>query len=240
MPFCFDKLHGAADSPDTAVYKSIRAASKSWFDKVMRHTASKPFDIVKAAKKLPLSVDGRTIIFDDENEQTMLMDFYLLDYRPDGRSVAESCVFAPGGLTPVEAEWHRAFLASRTSLFEITAVHNHEPRILLRDRLGQEAAVFWLTDIGLGDSFRRIGSKAFLFTRVVSLRGLHLTGGFSFVFDPKHEAQLVDAYRREIWSVPLSRQDCRRTGYFLNLNRKFGLAQAHTDVVPTGSSQELI
>ena len=236
MPAWLDKLRGAADNPDTAVYKSIRAASKTWFDKIIQHPASKPFDIVKAAKKLALSVQDRTVVFEDENEQAMLMDFYLLDYRPDGKSVAESCLFASGELTPVEAEWHQAFLASRTSLFEIAAVHNHEPKILLRDRLNQTASELWLTDLGLSDSFRRIGAKALLFTRVVSLRGLHITGGFSFVFDPKHESQLVDGYRWEMWSVRQSRQDCRRTGFFLGLNRKFGLAQEHADVVPPAGS----
>ena len=236
MPTWFDKLHGAADRPEIATYKALRAASKSWFEKIMRHPATKNFEIVKAAKKLTLAVEGRTIIFEDETETAVLMDYYLFDYRPVDKSVAESCLFAPDQLTPLEADLHLANLASRTSLFEAVAVHDHEPKILLRDRLNKDAPDLWLTDLGLSDSFRRIGGKVLLFTRVISLHGLHITGGSSFVFEPKREFALVDGYSRAMWSVPARHRDHRRTSYFLGLNRRFGLAQALADVVPSAPS----
>ena len=232
MPDWFAKLRRPADSPDVADYKAIRAASKTWFAKIMAHPGSKPFNITQAARKLGLSVKAGPIVFDDESEMAVLMDYYLFDYRPKDRSVAESCVFVPGDLTPLEAGVHKANLASRTSLFEVTHVHDREPKILLRDRLNRDAPELWLIDLGLSDTFRRLGGKALLFTRVVSSRGLHMTGGFSFVFEPKHEFALIDGYRRAMWSVPLARQDQRRTSYFLGLNRKFGLEQAYADVAP--------
>lgn len=231
MPTWFNRLRGGADSPDVAAYKAIRSASKSWFSKIMRHPAAQRFDILKAAKKLTLSVQDRTIVFDDETETAVLMDYYLLDYRPDGKSGAENCVFSAGELTPLEAEFHQANLVSRTSLFEAAAVRDDEPKILLRDRLDKDAPDCWLTDLGLADSFRHLG-KVLLFTRVVSLRGLHMTGGFSFAFDQKHEVALIDAYRRAMWSVPEARRAQRNTGHFLGLSRTFGLPQVYEDVVP--------
>ena len=41
--------------------------------------------------------------------------------------MAESCVFAEGELTPIEAEIHQANIASRTSVFEVVTVHDSEP-----------------------------------------------------------------------------------------------------------------
>lgn len=234
MPSWLDKLRGAADSPETAAYKAARAASKSWFPKVMQHPASKPFDIVKAARKLTLPLEGRTIVFEGETEQALLMDFYLVDYRPDGKSIIECCTFAPGELTPGEEAFHHAMLSSRTSLFEAVAAHDREPKILLRDRLNPDAPEFSLLDIGLAGSVRSLG-KILLFTRVISLHALHMTGGFSFVFDPRHAEVLVAGYHREMWSAPAPHRNHRRTIFFLAQHRKHGLEQAYADVVPPAS-----
>lgn len=236
MPEWFNKLGRPADSPDVADYRAIRAAPKIWFSKITAHPGAKPFDITKAGRKLGLSTDAGPIIFDGESEMAVLTDYFLFDFRPKQQSVAESCVFAPGELAPLEAEFHRANLASRTSLFEVTHVHDHEPRILLRDRLTPTPSELWLTDLSLSDTFRRFGGRLLLFTRVVSLHGLHITGGFSFVFDPKHESALVEGYRRDMWSVPEPLRTRRRTGYFLALNRKYGLPQDYADVVPSSEA----
>jgi hypothetical protein len=235
MSSWFDKFRPITDSTDVAAYKAIRAAGISWFPKIMAHPASKDFDLVKAAKKVGIPVVDNTIVFDDECETAVLMDYFLFDYRPKDKSVAESCVFAPGELTPLEAEMHEANLASHTSLYEVTHAHNSEPKILLHDRLNKDAPDLWLIDLGLSNSFRRLGGKVLLFTRVVSLHGLHMTGGFSFVFETKHEFALVDGYHRAMWSVPPTRQDRRRTHWFLGFNRRFGLGQAYADVVPSAS-----
>ncbi len=222
----------ADDLPDVATYKSLRAAGQTWFPKVMAHPGTHAFSLQKAARKLGLTIDDRTIVFDDEAEMAVLMDFYLFDYRPKDRSAAESCVFSSGELTPLETEVHQANLGSRTSLFEVIHLHEREPKILLHDRLHREQPDLWLIDLGLSDTFRRLGGRALLYTRVVSLQGLHMTGGFAFVFDPKHEFALIDGYRRAMWSIPAARQDRQRTGYFLGLNRGLGLPQAYADVVP--------
>jgi len=226
-----DKLSGSSDSPDVANYKAIRVASQSWFKKIMRHPDARRFDPVKAAKRVGISVQDGAVIFDEEADAAVLMDYLLIDYRPNGKSVVESCVFPADELTPLEMEWHEAVLTSRTSLFEVAGFHEHEPKILLRDRLNKEAPDLWLIDLGLSKSFRQMG-KCLIYTRVFSLRGLHMTGGFSFIFDPKSEFALTDGYRREMWSVSASLQERRRTAYFLGCDRKSGLAQAYADVVP--------
>jgi len=227
----FDKFRRSAGSPDVATYKAIRTAAQTWFKKSMAHPTALRFDYIKAAKRVGIVVEEGTMVFNDETETAVLMDFFLNDYRPDGKSVVESCTVAPGEFTPLEEEWHESTRSSRTSLFEVARVHEHEPKILLRDLLDKASPELWLIDLGLSESFRRLG-KCLMFTRVVCLRELNMTGGFSFVFDPKHEFALVDGYRREMWSVAASLQDRRRTAYFLRWHRKSGIAQDYSDVVP--------
>lgn len=223
---------GSPDNSDLATYKALRAASKSWADKLNHHPAADRFDLFKAARKVGISVQDRTFVFDDECEMAVMMDYYLLNYRPREKTLAETVSFAPGELAPLEAAFHEACLASRTSLYLITAVQDAHPRIQLRDRLQPDRPELWLTDIALADSFRRIGGQALLFTRVVAAQGLHFTGGFSFVFEPKHEATLLDAYRRALWQVAAHRRDEHRTGFFLGMNRRYGHQQDFADVEP--------
>lgn len=199
----------------------------------MKHPASKEFDIVRAAKALTLSIQDRTMVFEDESEQAVLMDYYLVDFRPKGKSLVESCPFASGELPPGESGYHQAMLESSTSLFEVSAVHEHEPKALLRDCLNKGAQELWLTDLGLSDSFHRLGGRVLLYTRIVAVNGLNMTGGFSFVFDPKHADTLIDGYGRAMWSVPAAKQASRRTGHFLAHQRRFGLPQVYADVVPS-------
>lgn len=224
------------DTPDVATYKAIRAAGKTWVDKVLSNPATRPFDIPAAARKIGLSIVDRTIAFDDENEPAILMDYFLFDFKPQGKSVAETCLFAPGEFTPLEAELHQANCESRTSLFAVARVHPNEPKILLRDRLTPTAPELWLIDLALSESFRNARSQAFLYTRVVSLRGVHLTSGFSFVYDLKHESMLIDGYCRAMWSVREALRDQRRTRYFFALNRKIGQPQAYEDILRPSKS----
>ncbi len=223
---------GVPDSPDLATYKALRAASKSWVEKLNHHPAADRFDLFKAARKVGITVQNRTCVFDDEVDMAVMMDFYLLNYRPAGKTLAETVSFAPGELSPLEAAYHAASLASRTSLFLIIAVQEKHPRIQLRDRLQPDQPELWLTDIALADSFRRIGGQALLFTRIVSAEGLNFTGGFSFVFEPKHEETILSAYRRSLWPLAAVRHDEHRTGFFLGMHRRFGHQQDFAGVEP--------
>ncbi|HEX9781492.1 MAG TPA: hypothetical protein VGA56_02025 [Opitutaceae bacterium] len=216
--------------PDVAAYKEARAAGKSWSVKILKHPATERFDLVKAAGKLGVDiVDGRTVVFDDPNEIDVLTDFFLHEFRIDRQTPVEACTFAPGELAPLEAQIHQAHLDSRTSLFEVVATHDHKPQLLLRDRLTADAPELWLTDFGLSQSFHRIG-PAFVFTRVVCACDLHMTGGFGFVFNPRHESALIEGYRRAMWSGSAATRSTRRMRFFFGLSRKIGQQVALEDV----------
>jgi hypothetical protein len=167
----------------------------------------------------------------------VLMDYYLFDYRPEQRSLAETATFAPGELDDLEAAFHQGCLASRTSLFELLSVHDHEPRILLRDLLKPDSPEIWLTDLSFSASVRRFGARGLLFTRPIPAQGMHISGGFLMVFESRHRSAIMDGYRRAMWAVAPKYHDHRRTGFFLALNRKLGRPQGYADVEPPSSKQ---
>jgi hypothetical protein len=225
-------LHSASADGDLNTYKAIRAASKTWFEKIMRHPARPHFDMVKAARNVGIDVEGNTIIFEDECESAVLMDNLLCDYRPGQNSLVESCVFEAGALAPLEAGWHQALVASRTSLFAVTEINFAASQILLRDLLLPAAPDFWITDIGFAQSFHHNKIKPLVFTRVVSLRDIHLTGGFSFLFEAKHQDKLVEGYHEAFGMTTPAQAERRRTRHFLRQNRQLGEPQAYADVAP--------
>jgi hypothetical protein len=227
MPASPEEPLPAAGHHGIATYRALRKASITWFEKIMQHPASKRFDLLKAGTKLGTPMQGRMFIFDDEWEMSMLMDFYIFDFRPAGRSLAESAAFAPGELTEFEAAFHDGGLASRTSLYLAVRVAPAASQILLRDQLAPGQPEVGLTDLNLAASVARIGGQILLFTRVVSALGLHVTGGFSFVFDPKHGSALVDGYRRSKWPVAPRLHDSRRTAYFLGRYRRIGIPKTY-------------
>lgn len=229
--FDFLKHRPSAEAKsELATYQSIRNASKTWFPKVMDHPIMHAFELIKAAKQVGLPVrDGGVVFEDAELEGAMLMDFFLFDYRPKRMSPAESCIFDDGELKPLEAEFHRAAIAGHLSLFEVVGLHEHLPRIRLQDLLHRDRADLWLTDINLSASFHRLG-PALIFTRVVTLRELNLTGGFSFVFDIRHKAPLIDGYQRAMWSVPRAKQGERRTPHFYAQHLLHGTPQTFGDI----------
>jgi hypothetical protein len=116
MSSWFDKIRRIADSPDVAAYKTFRAAGKSWFPKIMAHPASKEFDLVKAAKKVGIPVVDNTIVFDDECETAVLMDYFLFDYRPKDKSVADGM----RGKPLFSAEIFSKSLATRIPVFIVS------------------------------------------------------------------------------------------------------------------------
>jgi len=75
-----------------------------------------------------------------------------------------------------------------------------------------------------------MGGRALIFTRVMSLHDLDMTGGYSFVFEPKEEFRLVGGYRRLMWKVPPARQSERRLIYFFQMNQRHGLEHGYADV----------
>ena len=115
----FSWLTGESKPP---AYPELRAAGKSMFEKVMAATRPSGFDMVKAARALGLPTPGNVLVFDGETDMNALMDFYLAEFRVQGRKLIETCDSIAAGLTQREADHLEAIRRSRTSLFQAVSV----------------------------------------------------------------------------------------------------------------------
>ncbi len=101
----------------------------------------------------------------------------------------------------------------------------------LRDLLTQDGAELWLTDIGLSDSMRRREPKLAMFCRIISVRGISMTSGFSFCFEPEYVPGILQAYRQKTKKVPPKMLPEARFVFFFKKFRQIGIEQTCQDIV---------
>jgi hypothetical protein len=70
-----------------------------------------------------------------------------------------------------------------------------------------------------------------LFCRVVTLRGISMTSGFSFGFDPTRAPGIVQAYRQKTKRIPPPDLPEARFVFFYQKHRQVGIDPEYRDVV---------
>ena len=213
------------------LYQEIRAAGKAMHSKVLQ--ASKPLDFnpIRMAKRMTLPLAGRTLVFDGEVAQNAFFDFWFHEYRVNGKSLMESVDPVAAGLEPLETEVLEAHRQARTSFFATEAVVPGSHQVRLRDLLEPDRPEMLLTDMGLSDSMQRLGMRLALFCRLLVVRGLAMTSGFSFGFEPEHVPGILQAHRQRLKKVAPQDLSEARFVFFFQKHRQRGVEQAYQDVV---------
>jgi hypothetical protein len=213
------------------LYQEIRAAGKAMQEKALKATKHLDFNPLRIAKKMTLPLNGRTLVFDGEAAQNAFFDFWFHEYRVNGKSLVESVDPVATRLTSLEAEVLAAHCRSSTSFFEMEAVLPSERQIRLRDLLNPAGPEVLLTDHGLSESADRLGARLGLFCRLLEVRGLTMTSGFAFAFQPERLPGILQAYRQKMKKVSEAEMPQARFVFFFGKYRQFGEEQEFRDVV---------
>lgn len=212
------------------LYQEIRAAGKSMQPKALAATKHLAFDPLCIAKRMTLRTSGRTLIFDDETVQNAFFDFWFHEYRVNGKSLVESVDPVAARLESLEIDVLEAHRQARTSFLQAEAVMPWDQQIRLRDLLEPHRQEVLLTDIGLSDSMERLAPLA-LFCRLIVVRGITMTSGFSFGFNPERVPGILEAHRQKMKKVPPADLSEARFVFFFQKYRQLGVEQAYQDVV---------
>ncbi len=213
------------------LYQEIRRAGKAMHSKAMQATDHLDFNPLRIAKRMTLPLAGRTLMFDGEVAQNAFFDFWFHEYRVNGKSLAESVDPVAAGLDPLEIEVLEAHRQARTSFLATEAVMPREHQIRLRDLLDPDRPAMLLTDMGLSDSMHRLGSRLALFCRLVVVRGITMTSGFSFGFQPGRVPGILQAYRQRTKRVAPENLSEARFVFFFQKHQQMGVEQQFQDVV---------
>jgi hypothetical protein len=211
-------------------YQEIRAAGKAMHSKVLDATRHLDFNPIRIAKRMTLPVAGRTLVFDDEVVQNAFFDFWFHEYQVNGKSLAQSVDPVAAKLTPLEAEVLAAHAPARTSFFLTEAVLPEQHQVRLRDLLEPQASEILLTDLGLSESLAHSGARLAFYCRLVTLRGITMTSGFSFLFRSERVTGLLQAYRQKMKKVTPENLPEQRFIFFFQKYRQMGEEQRYQDV----------
>jgi len=202
-------------------YKAYRRAYIELNHKIMKRNLER--DQLQRSAELLGIVRRGTVVFQDEEETSVLMDFALHEYRDQDKNAIALYKETVGGASAVERAVLSALISSRTSLFRIISASPTERISTLRDLLNEGQPVR-LMDIGLSQSADPDYS---LFVRLVPFEDLFITSGISFVFPPSLERYLVEGYEELRRKTAPDRLSQERFIYFFRRSRKDGLKVLH-------------
>jgi len=174
-------------------------------------------DVLYGSARLLGILKGDQLVFESEDEASVLMDFALHEYKLNGRSAVEIYRKKVGGKDEVEDEILASLPSAYTSLFEIVAISGNT--ITLKNLLRDKDRLIRVIDIG----FSLTGAPGMLiFTRIVPFKDFNLTSGISFPFRGRLKKRLVRRYRRISKKIKSDSDSMKRFIAFFKLNRKYG------------------
>jgi hypothetical protein len=232
----FDKLGKLAKrtSPDglpsPSVYRRYRAEGQVLNHKILEAIPDRvAFQFT--ARALGMMGRGNTIIFDNEDETSVLMDCMLYEYKTQGKNAVERYQEEIGGETKIERELLAAMVASSTSLFRVGSISRETYSLTLCD-LVNEGRTITLMDINFSQTVK---SNYLLFIRPIILENFGMTSGIAFTFPSSMESELVKR-----WTRPQSRGSRRqqraqsislkRYATFFKLSKRKGIEVMYRDV----------
>ena len=204
-------------SPNIRVYRRYRKAGMALNHKIMDATLDEAA-LTYASRALGLMGQDRTVILDHESDFSVLMDYALYEYRPQGKNAVERYRKEIGGANQTERELLDTMVVSSTSLFKILSVSKKTYTIHLSDLVNEDHTVT-LMDINFSQ-----GAKLdwLLFIRPVTFENWSMTSGMTLLFPGDMEDELLKQ-----WHLPQRRRKggARRNDYARRYEAIFKLSR---------------
>ncbi|MCP4542181.1 MAG: hypothetical protein GY832_34090 [Chloroflexi bacterium] len=233
----FNKLWKSAGSislgglPGPNVYRRYRVDSRTLSHKIIETTLSKAA-MQFAARTLGMMGRDNVMVFDNEDETSVLMDCSLYEHKSRGKNAVQQYQEEIGGETDIERELLAAMVASSTSLFRVESVSKKTYSLKLDD-LVNEGHTITLMDINFSQNMK---PNYLLFIRPVTLENFSMTSGFAFIFPGHLESELLKRWRGPQSSGSRRRrrraQPTSTTRYatFFKLSKRKGVKVMYQDV----------
>lgn len=164
-----DALPAAERQGIISRYQRLRTASRELNNRLVKRLSK---DVLyEGGRKLGI-LQGDTLVFDNEDESSVLMDYCLYDVRRNGRNAIEQYLIdSPTDPESDEAACLRAMQHAIYSLFVVESVERGLG-VIVRDLLSQE--VLLVVDMGFGSS----AQPGLVFaSRLLHQEGFSMTGG---------------------------------------------------------------
>lgn len=198
-------------------YKTYRKTGMKLNHKIMNTCLDR--DVLMRSARLLGIARGNTLIFDSEDETSVLMDFALNEYRVNNKNTIEIYRERVGWQNEIEKDILDALLSSYTSLFKITSISEAENTLFLNDILNKKDNIK-LIDIAFS---KTAIPGLLLFIRLVPFKDFNMTSGISFVFPGDLEKYLLRRYRKLSKKVKTDSESIKRFISFFRLSKTDGI-----------------
>ena len=173
---------------------------------------------LESGRRLGILQEG-ILVFRNEDETSVLMDFALNELKPDDKSVVQMYGEKIGGENDVEKEILSALISSYTSLFRVDSISASDNILYLSDLLNNRIDI-GLIDVGLSQSAI---PGILLFIRLVPFKSIFMTSGISFIFRPDLENTLLRQYKKFSKRVDVISDPAERFHFFFKENEVHGM-----------------
>jgi len=168
-----------------ARYEKLRTLGRNLNNKLIKRVSREA--IMESAKKLGIIEDG-VLVFENEEEISILMDYCIYDFRADGRNAIDRyLVESPPSVGSDEYLLLKAMARSRFSLFQVEDIVQGLG-VVVQDLLGRDA--FLIVDINLS---RTAPKGIVLAARIISPETFHMTSGAFLVVSRDVLLRLAEA-----------------------------------------------
>jgi len=199
-------------------YKKYRKVGMNLNKKIIETNLNHDI-IMEAARLLGIARGENVLMFETEDESSVLMDFVLNDYRVNNQSIIAVYRDKMGWENEIEKEILEALLSAYTSLFRITSISKGEKMLILEDVINRKEGIE-LIDIYLS---KYSVPGLLLFTRIVPLKDFNMTSGAPFAFPGTLEKYLLRKYKTLGKKVKSSRESVKRFVAFHKLSKTKGI-----------------
>lgn len=199
-------------------YTKIRKAGRTFVYRVLNAYINKEM-MLESAKLLGIPVQGNAIMFDCEEETSVLTDFVLFDYKVNGKNAVQAYREKHKCQNKVENELLDSWLSSCTSLFEVVAVSGFTLR--LKDLFKKMNRPAKLIDVSLSVSAI---PGMLLFVRLVPIDDCYMTSGIAFAFRNELKEYVLRRYQKlNKKKIKKGDDDMKRYISFFKLSKECGL-----------------
>lgn len=198
-------------------YKEYRKIGKELTHKIMNECLDRNV-LIKSAKLLGVA-RGETLVFESEDETSVLMDFALHDYRANKQNTIEVYREKIGWENEIEMEILDALISSYTSLFKIISISEAENSLILNDLLNKKDNIK-IIDIALSKT-AVLGLLVFI--RLIPFKEFNMTAGASLAFPANSEKYILKRYKIISRKVKSDSEAIKRFVSFYKLSKTKGV-----------------
>jgi len=167
-------------------YREIRKLGMNLNTKILDYVSNKA-DMDYAGKQLGF-LSGNKMIFDDDDETDVLMNYIIFEKNKKGKILLDKFYDSEIELEELEEEILEGLVNSYASLFEVTKIDQEKCIISFSDVFSDTNQTYSVMDINFSQTAEMEG---LIYARLIPIRDIYMSTGVHFSFNSSQKQRLL-------------------------------------------------